>query len=240
MPRNKLSLAVAIGLIFFAFGYGVLVGKYSFPPYIFIKQLKQFVAPSIRVSGRSAHYLHKKSFFEAHGRGDYDVVFVGDSITRDGDWYELFPEVKAANRGIGEDTASGILNRVDSVLSTNAEKAFIMVGINDLQAGVTVDDIFFDYERIVDALLLSGMVVYVQSTLYRSDVLSAPLIAKITELNKLLADLPKRKEDVFFIDLNSSLSEGDNLKSSYTSDGLHLNGSAYGKWRDSIHPMVIN
>jgi len=79
------------------------------------------------------------SFYEQHGNHDYDIVFIGDSLTDSAEWEDLFPSSNIANRGIGGDRTNGVLKRMNSIYSTNASKAFIMLGINDLKFGSNIN-----------------------------------------------------------------------------------------------------
>ncbi len=46
-----------------------------------------------------------------------DIIFLGDSITLQGDFGEFFSDKRVPNRGIGNDTSEGVLNRLDEVVS---------------------------------------------------------------------------------------------------------------------------
>ena len=52
-----------------------------------------------------------------------DTVFLGDSITEAGKWYELFPQSNVRNRGIGGDVTTGIIARLDQI--TDGQPALI-------------------------------------------------------------------------------------------------------------------
>ena len=57
-----------------------------------------------------------------------DVVFLGDSITRGGSWYELHPDSPIRNRGIGGDTTSGVLARLHQVTSGKPSQVLLLIG----------------------------------------------------------------------------------------------------------------
>ena len=232
-------ISVLLAASILTFSYGVLVGRYQWPPYHQLASVKQFIFPKEEAL-YDARYLDKKSFFEIHGKDHYDLVFVGDSITQGGDWYELFPHQRVANRGIPGDTAFGIAHRIDSILSTNASKAFVMLGINDLLRSSSVDEILDHYFEIVAALVDGGMDVFIQSTLYVRDAGGGylALADQITTLNERLEAFSVAQENVTYIDLNAGLATGTRLASRFTNDGLHLNGQAYAIWREAIIPYM--
>lgn len=65
------------------------------------------------------------------------IVFLGDSITEKIDWHELFhnSHYDILNRGIGSDTISGVINRINTIINLKPSKVFLMIGINDIALG---------------------------------------------------------------------------------------------------------
>jgi lysophospholipase L1-like esterase len=188
-----------------------------------------------------SYWLEKKSFFETF-HAPAAVVMVGDSLTDGAEWSEMFPDAKIANRGIDGDTTEGVLERMDAILALHPEKAFVMVGINDLMRGSSVDAVAQRYGKIVAALRGRGAEVFVQSTLpcNAAKATWAPCAAaneKVKQLNLRLAALAP--QTVTFIDLNRKLADAAGLKSGLTYDGVHLNGSGYRLWRDEISQYVL-
>lgn len=165
--NKQLVIAVCVSMIF-SFLYGVITVQYKIFPFDQLRAIKQLVSPSPSPSpspSYSDYFYQKKSFFEQHGGRQYDVVFIGDSITDGAEWEDLFPSLKIANRGIGGDRTDGVLKRMDSIYSTNARKAFIMIGINDFGGGAEVNDVVENYKSIISNLVAHGMQTYVQSTI---------------------------------------------------------------------------
>ena len=234
MKRSAVILSIAI-ISFLSFTYGVLTVQYQIFPYEIIRSTNNLVLGAS--DSRSPHYSHKKSFFEVFGQGDYDIVFIGDSITENAEWADLFPEYKIANRGIGGDTSSGILERIDSIKSTNADKAFIMVGINDLNRGISVNSVFENYSRVVEELQSSGFKIYIQSTILGGSRISG-VNNSIKSLNNKLKDLAGNSEGITYIDLNEHLVKSGSLSADFTQDDMHLNGSGYKAWKNSISEYV--
>lgn len=206
--------------------------RYKIFPFEQLRAIKKLVCPSPSPS-HTDHFYDKKSFFEQHGGHDYDVVFIGDSITEGTEWEDLFPSLKIANRGIGEDRTDGVLERLDSIYSTNAKKAFIMIGITDFCAGAEVKDVLKNYKNIVSNLVAHGMRPYVQSTILGGNQ-RAELNIKIMALNDQLKKIAAENKEVTYIDLNAGLAKGSVLDSKYSRDGVHLNGSGYAVWKDII------
>ena len=57
---------------------------------------------------------------------------LGDSLTEWGNWHELVPEFRIINPGIGGDTSSGVLDRLQEVIGRRPKVVFVMIGTNDI------------------------------------------------------------------------------------------------------------
>jgi lysophospholipase L1-like esterase len=163
------------------------------------------------------------------------IVMLGDSITARADWRNLLSRTDVANRGVGGDTTKGFINRLSDIYELSPEICFIMVGINDLQIGLSVSKIFMNYTEILKKLKNKGITPIIQSTLFLSE--TSPnwslINNKVNDLNKMLKEYAL-KEGMMFLDVNSELSRGGVLDSIYTPDGVHLGCNGYVKWRDLI------
>ena len=166
-----------------------------------------------------------------------DVVFVGDSLTYRGRWSEFFPFLKVANRGIGSDSTSDILLRIESILSTEPSKVFIMLGINDIHENISIPKIIENYELIVNTLLKSSIEVFIQSTIQCDTSVCGNLkVELVNELNEGLEHLATKNE-ANFIHLKD-LSSTKGIDSKYTSDGIHLTTEGYIYWVRILAPML--
>ena len=236
----KKMLGSLFGLIVLAtvFLAGFALGQTNLIPKTTLKRLVRSATGGAQSDSddRSEYYRHKKSFFEKHGRQSR-VVFVGDSLTCNADWQELFPGLDATNRGIISDRTDGVYARIDSILSTNAHSAFVMIGFNDLNNGFELPAVFGTYEKIVNELAENGMRVYVQSTLLAGTP-HAEINPMIMRLNELLENLCRDNEHANYIELNHALAIEGRLRPEYSLDGVHLNGDGYAAWRDVITDTV--
>jgi lysophospholipase L1-like esterase len=230
---KQLVIAVCVSIIF-SFLYGVITVQYKIPPFDQLRVIKQLVSPS---PSYSDYFYIKKSFFEQLGGHQYDVVFIGDSITDYAEWEDLFPSLKIANRGIAGDRTDGVLKRMDSIYSTNAKKAFIMIGTNDIAAGTEVDDIVENYKSIISNLVAHGMQTYVQSTILAGSH-EAERNQKIMALNDQLKRMADENQSFIYINLNKGLARDSVLDSKYSQDDIHLNASGYALWKDMIKSYI--
>lgn len=168
------------------------------------------------------------------------VVMIGDSITEGGEWSDIFPQTKIANRGIGGDKTDDILRRMEPIFSVNAKKAFVMIGINDIYNWQTIDTIFNNYIDIVRQLKSKGTDVYIQSTLECSKNKCGDKLEKVRELNKKLKAYAAEQK-ITYININDGLTtEEDGLLGQYSLDGVHLLGSGYLKWSKTLSPYIAS
>ena len=146
--RSLFLLIPLVGM----FGYGVIVGFYKVFPYQHLFSLKQLIKPT-KVMERNREYRIK--LFEEFSP-PADIVFIGDSITQQGEWNEFFPSLKTSNRGVGGDMTSDVLKRMDSIYSVRAKTALIMLGINDIHRNVPLNTIITNYASILGLLKKHG------------------------------------------------------------------------------------
>lgn len=183
------------------------------------------------------YYKHRKSQFEALANIDkYKTVMLGDSITDEGLWEELLNSNTIQNRGISGDTTSGVLDRLDSI-NKNIEKVFIMIGVNDIMRGKEVDEVYSNYMKIIDFFQKRGVKIHIQATLYTGESKAQNFNHKVEELNKRLEKFANDNA-IAFINLNKIFAENKVLKKEFTSDDLHLNGSAYQLWSKEIRKYL--
>lgn len=180
----------------------------------------------------SPYYYDKTSQFKLiMNNSQPKYMMLGDSITDGGLWNELLNRDDVVNRGISGDVTLGVLNRMDSVQSS-VEKAFIMIGINDINREIPMDTIFSNYIEIIKQLQNKNITPIVQSTLYMG-ISRVQNNKKVTKLNNLLIEYCKENK-IEFIDLNKILSPNNLLDKNFTNDDLHLNGNGYLLWSKEL------
>ena len=179
------------------------------------------------------YYKHKKSQFEVLSMNEkFTTMMLGDSITDEGLWDELLNLDTIQNRGISGDTTDGVLQRLDFI-SKNIEKVFIMIGVNDIMRGKSVDEIYSNYLKIIQFFKEKKIKIHIQSTLYIGESRKADFNPKVEELNKRLEKYASENK-ITFINLNPIFAPNKVLKKEFTFDDLHLNGSAYKLWSQEI------
>ena len=179
------------------------------------------------------YYKHRKSQFEQLMNNEkYETMMLGDSITDEGQWDELLNNNKVQNRGISGDTTDGVLDRLNSV-NKNIKQVFIMIGVNDIMRGKSVDEIYANYLKIIQIFKEKNIKIHIQSTLYIGETRKADVNPKVEELNKRLEKYASENK-ITFINLNPIFAPNKVLKKEFTFDDLHLNGTAYKLWTQEI------
>ncbi len=181
----------------------------------------------------NTYYLHKTSQFKLLSTNKQaKIVMLGDSISERALWGELSSRCDVINRGISGDTTLGVLNRLDS-LNSSLEKAFVMIGVNDIFKGKSIEYIFNNYKKIITTLKKKNITPIIQSTLYLGNNAPKNYNKKIKELNRLLVSYAS-KNKITFIDLNTKLSPHGFLSDRYSLDSVHLNAKGYSIWIKEI------
>jgi len=197
---------------------------------------------------QSEYNLQRRSLFEVLPVYSSDIVFLGNSITDGCEWAELFNNRHVKNRGISGDRSGWLLDRLDPIVGGHPKKLFLMIGVNDLAAGVSPDEIVANVARLIDRFQSESRwtKIYVQSILPVNgvDTKAKPKNhwkkgAEIIETNKLLETLCEGRKNVMYVDVYSALvDEKGMLDKQYTNDGLHLMGEGYLAWKTVIEKFV--
>ncbi len=191
------------------------------------------------------HWQNRVRAFKEENLEFQHVVLLGDSITEGFDVAKYFPGRRVLNRGIGADVIGnnmppddprGVLQRLDnSVFDCAATDLFILIGINDLNSGRSVDSMEAGYRELLKRIREKrpDLRIVVQSVLPTRGE-HAKQNAPVVEFNERLKKLAPEYR-CKYLDLHSLMRDGEGrLKADYTQDGLHLTEPAYLIWREQI------
>lgn len=191
----------------------------------------------------NSYYKHKKSQFEILPKSKDCIIFLGDSLTDEGEWLELLENTNIINRGISGDTTRRILNRLDAIIQAKPKQIFLMVGINDfLNENKSIEEVLSQYKIILEELQnqIPQTQVFIQSVLPVNNnlVLFWQNNDNIMKFNLKLQELAKEFNHQY-IDVFSRLADSENqLDARYTTDGVHLNGKAYLIWKEAVEKYI--
>jgi beta-glucosidase len=213
--------------------------------------------PCIRPTGIPQNPRHQ-SFLNIATNGDFDVLFLGDSITDlinvddDGNgnpggkaaFAKYFNGVKIANFGISGDTTQGVLWRLQNGEGKGhkPKAVMLMIGTNNTT----------DQSRPSGAEIAEGIGAIVLEL--RNDFPDAKIMLlaifprgtgpndsnrhKCEEANKIIARLDDGKH-VFFTDINSKfLDANGGLIGFRTSDHLHPTDVGFDLWASAVAPTL--
>jgi len=156
--------------------------------------------------------------------GRRPVVFAGDSLVFRFAVEEYFPQLTVVNRGVYNDSATGLRKRWESTVSGLLPGfVVIMIGTNDILVGHG-PDVAGQLDGILDSLAPGS-----------ACVLSIPPLGKefcgkndqVRAVNQVLQRVVKAKGQLW-VDVFDDLNGDDGcLSVEFTDDGIHLNGKGY-------------
>ena len=176
------------------------------------------------------------------------IVFIGDSITdlyHLDDYYQDLP-LRTYNSGIGGDVTGMLLKRIQvSLYDLEPTKVVLMIGINDINGGVSTDTILKNYNDILSGIKtkLPFAKVYTMSILpINNDVPSYIDVKKSTErilsINEEIKEMASNYS-YQYMDLFSLVKDDSNhLKKEYSLDGIHLSEQGFVTWTNLIKPEL--
>ena len=190
-----------------------------------------------------AYYYHRKGQFEMLPDTENEIIMLGNSITDQGLWTEIFNDLRIKNRGIGGDDTDGVLERLDEITSSQPDKIFIMIGTNDLAYSKTISHILDNYRTILDRIAVEspGTKIYIQSVLPTDDAIhQTRKNSDIMQINGGLKKMADERSHVY-VDLFTHFANQQNkLDPAYSIDGLHLNGEGYRLWKTLIDAYIVD
>lgn len=204
---------------------------------------------SFNVAAQEKHstfYYQRATLFEKLPTDTTDIVFLGNSITNSAEWAEIFQNPSVKNRGISGDICQGVYDRLDPVVAGKPAKIFLMIGVNDLSRGASIDSVAAGIDRIVCKIQTESprTEIFLQSVLpvnadFGMFAGHTKRGAEIRPLNEKLQTLAA-KRNIVYIDLFSQLTTPGTelLNPAYTNDGLHLLGEGYLKWKEIVEPFI--
>ncbi len=166
------------------------------------------------------------------------IVMLGDSITAWGNWHLFFPPSRVINKGVAGYTTQNILSEINATIILRPNSIFLMIGINDLLRGVSVEQTFKQYTLIVDTLQKNKITVVMQATLECSRPQCGSTVDDVRALNQKLQAFAVAR-NIQWLDLNPGLTNDvQGLLPKYTWDGLHLSKAAYLHWAERLKSFI--
>lgn len=167
---------------------------------------------------------------------DADIVFIGDSITANGNFQSLIQDKSVCNLGCYGDQIWDVTARINAVKAVKPETIYIMVGTNSL-ACRTLEQAEKSYSVMADTYAET----FPESRIVFLSVLpvtpkledGARTNTNISVFNDFVQATAK-KHGAEYIDLFSLYAFDGELNPQYTEDGLHITPDSYSIWVDAI------
>ena len=179
-----------------------------------------------------------------------DMIFIGDSIVEYYPLQELLGTVKTiVNRGIRGYQTRLLLENLDAHLYGDAvDQIVLLIGTNDIGKDIPMNEALDNLEGVIQSLnrdyplsqikLVSILPVnegeeYKQTVYIRTN-------EKIREWNQAYEALASAYMQVDFVSIYDSLTDSEGqLKSAYTTDGLHLSVAGYQALSDALKTYLF-
>ncbi len=201
---------------------------------------------TIDSSYQNSWYQLRSDFFRKLPDHKKEIVFLGNSITEQGEWQEVVHKKHVLNRGISGDVTFGVLARLDEVLSSKPSKIFVLIGINDLKRGMPVEVIANNYVRLIKKVQAESpkTKLYLQSLLPLNMAMLPKSYEKLSnekvnEVNNRMKVICQQYK-VSYVDLHPVfVDEKKQLRKDLSTDGLHLRFAAYILWADYLKKLKL-
>ena len=240
--RLLLIISVSLNMLFLVYGIRKIIWKYH--------QFKSKQEIEVKVNNnlqpdKVTYYIGRNEVFEKLPNDTAEIIMLGNSLTHNFEWHEMFKNVNIKNRGIGGDITKGVLQRLNEVVKNNPKKIFIEIGINDLLHGFPIDTIYANYVKIIQTITIKSpkTQIYIQNILpsnWKIYNTNKPVIDSVYVLNKKLKDYCDNNK-LIYIDLFSKFLLEQKLNPIYDcGDNLHLSGSGYLLWCNLIKDYIID
>lgn len=179
-----------------------------------------------------------------------NIIFIGDSIVEYYPLQELLGTTKTiVNRGIRGYQTRLLLDNLDAHLYGDAvDQIVLLIGTNDIGKDIPMNEALDNLERVIQSInrdyplsqikLLSILPVnegekYKQTVYIRTN-------EKIREWNQAYEALASAYMQVDFLPIYDSLTDSEGqLKSAYTTDGLHLSVAGYQALSDALKTYLF-
>ena len=164
------------------------------------------------------------------------IAFVGDSLTRQGDWETWFPDREVRNLGVSGDTTDELLARLDEIVDLHPDAVALLIGTNDLGQRKSVEHLVRNIEFLLVTLRrgLPGTRMLVQSIMPRG----AEYAERVHDANRHLRQFAP-SVNAQYLDLWPALSgDGEAIDENYSDDSLHLTAAGYEAWLSELRPAL--
>jgi len=196
--------------------------------------------PTTKKGKYEPYTQNRVSLFELLPTDSNSIIFLGNSLTDNCEWHELFNNCNVKNRGIAGNTTSTILHRLPKIIESKPSKIFLLIGVNDLFKRVAFDTILSNYKNIIQQIKneIPNTKLFVQSILPIDEKVYDLKNDSISIMNSKIKELCQ-KNNIQYIDLHPLfLTKEGKFDTTLSFDGLHLSGKEYMILKNEIIKFV--
>mgnify|MGYP003624230772 CR=1 FL=1 len=186
------------------------------------------------------HYKQRIAQFKKAPLNFGDIVFVGNSITEQGEnWSKKLNLKNVKNRGIAGDVTDGVLERLDEIIYYKPKKIFLLIGINDL-FNLHYEEEIPSAEYVADNIIKITETIQHKSPetkIYLQTILPTSKDFMADNINKVNSIIKNHESDGNYKIINLFdvfANEKGLLKDNLTTDGTHLNELGYKHWVEKL------
>jgi lysophospholipase L1-like esterase len=169
------------------------------------------------------------------------IVFIGSSSIVDWDVSRYFPDLRIINRGLWGSALADAVRLVDRLVVPYQPRIVVVyAGDNDIDAGMTTEDVAVQFERFVRTVHLK----LPQTRIVYIGIKPSPqrwaTIDRMRAANLLIRAFCTRDDRVAFIDVDPAMLGWDEKPRTelYADDGLHLSPQGYQLWTMLLRPFL--
>lgn len=169
------------------------------------------------------------------------IVFVGSSTMVSWDAVTYFPDMKVINRGLWGSALIDSTRLIDRiVLPYEPRLVVVYAGDNDIDAGLTSEDVIVQFERFVRAVhakLPQTRIVFIGIKPSPQRWLT---IDRARATNERIRTLCSRDDRLAYLDVDGVMLGWDEKPRPelFLSDGLHLSAQGYQLWTMLLRPLM--
>ncbi|WP_158277342.1 GDSL-type esterase/lipase family protein [Opitutus sp. ER46] len=180
--------------------------------------------------------------FAAQAPARHGIVFIGSSATTR--WKSLaddFPDLPVVNRAFGGSRINDLIFYFDTIARRHEPKLLVIdIGGNDLNAGLSVDETFAEYLRLLEVVhtkLPQARVVINSLGISLKRVAQIP---QILEMNARLARWVQQHDWARYVDRTpyQLRAKGQPVREDYVDDLLHPSRAGYVDWMKVLGPVL--
>jgi hypothetical protein len=169
------------------------------------------------------------------------VLFVGSSTIVGWDPARYFPDLPVINRGLWGSALIDTLRLVDRIVIPYEPRLVVVyAGDNEIDAGVTSEDVAIQFERFIKAVHAK----LPQTRIIIIGIKPSPqrwlTIDRARSANEAIRTLCSRDDRVAFLDVDGVMLGWDEKprKELFLDDGLHLSPQGYQLWTTVLRPLL--